>query len=105
MKKVDTGEVYVIDHNWVLVEDFKESIEQFVSSHVFGECEDLYTFRPETYQSEMDDIMLSWDEIAGRIPEAWLELCTNADILNSIRRILNRYKTNPEEFWKYEAKR
>lgn len=95
-----TGQVYVIDHNMVLNNDVDDSLEEYVSEHVFGEYADLYTFLPCTYKLELDEIMSSWNEIASLVPDKWLELCSDDNILDSMKDILNRYSDETASFWK-----
>ena len=99
LEQVDTGNIYVIDHNMVLDNAVHESLDEYISNHVFGEYADLYTFLPDTYKPNMDQILSSWNEIANRVPDKWLEKCSDEHILDKMKGILNRYNDD-STFWK-----
>lgn len=100
LEQTDTEKVHVIDHNMVLNNDVEENLDDFISSHVFGEYADLDTFLPEAHKQKLDEILSSWNEIANLVPDEWVELCSDEHILDRMKNILNRYNTKPERFWK-----
>lgn len=100
LEHTENGQIYVIDHNMVLNNDVHDSLDAFVSSHAFGGYADLYTFLPDTYKDEMDRVLSSWDEIVNMVPDEWVELCSERNIFDNMKNILNRYNVEPASFWK-----
>lgn len=91
--------IYVIDHNCAFSD--KSDMEGFLEDHIYSDAFDLLGFNREINEPLLDSAMGEWGEIVRKIPDEWLEQCSDGQAhIDKIERILLRYKRDPDSFWR-----
>jgi len=76
-------------------------MEGFLEDHIYGDAFDLLGFNWEINEVLLDSAMGEWSKIARKIPDEWLEQCSDGQAhKDKIERVLLRYRRDPDSFWR-----